>query len=150
MLVYIGIKAAIRQSFVGQVVVVEFDNFDAQRVAAYDDAKVNALLADERIIRNKLKIRSVISNARAFMAVQDEFGSFSKYIWDFTGGKPIDLFKLAARASIRLMVRGVGILEVTERVTLEESKLSSMAAATSHSSVARRWRSPDCPCRTFS
>src|SRR5689334_9367672 len=66
-----------------------FDNFDPARVAAYDRKKVQSLLKDAGIIRNKLKINSAISNARAFLAVQKEFGSFDRYIWQFTGGEPL-------------------------------------------------------------
>ena len=67
-----------------------FDNFDYKKVAQYDEEKVEELLQDAGIIRNKLKVRGTISNAIAFMEVQKEFGSFSKYIWSFTGGKPIE------------------------------------------------------------
>ncbi len=66
-----------------------FDNFDYQKIANYDDQKFEELLQNAGIIRNKLKIKATISNAVAFMEVQKEFGSFSKYIWGFTGGKPI-------------------------------------------------------------
>ena len=65
-----------------------FDNFDYAKVAAYDDAKVAALLSDPGIIRNRLKIAGAIKNAHAFLAVQREFGSFDHYIWRFVGGKP--------------------------------------------------------------
>ena len=67
-----------------------FDQFDYQKVAQYDEDKVQQLLLDAGIIRNQLKIRGTISNAIAFMKVQDEFGSFSKYIWSYVHGKPID------------------------------------------------------------
>lgn len=67
-----------------------FDNFDYKKVANYGEEKVQELLLDAGIIRNQLKIRGTISNAIAFMEVQKEFGSFSKYIWSFTGGKPIE------------------------------------------------------------
>ncbi|WP_396193242.1 DNA-3-methyladenine glycosylase I [Flavobacterium sp.] len=67
-----------------------FDNFDYKKVAQYDEEKVQELLQDAGIIRNKLKVRGTISNAIAFMEVQKEFGSFSKYIWNFTDGKPIE------------------------------------------------------------
>ena len=67
-----------------------FDNFDVRAVAAYDDAKCASLLLDEGIIRNRLKIASSVANANAFMRVQDEFGSFDKYIWNFVGGKPVN------------------------------------------------------------
>lgn len=67
-----------------------FDNFTYKKVAQYDEEKVQELLQDAGIIRNKLKVRGTISNAIAFMEVQKEFGSFSKYIWNFTDGKPIE------------------------------------------------------------
>jgi DNA-3-methyladenine glycosylase I len=66
-----------------------FDNFDASLVAGYDDKKIAKLLEDEGIIRNRLKIASAIANAKAFLRVKDEFGSFDKYIWGFVGGGPI-------------------------------------------------------------
>ena len=66
-----------------------FDGFDHKKVANYTEDKIQELLQDLGIIRNQLKIRSAVSNAVAFMKVQKEFGSFSKYIWEFTGGKPI-------------------------------------------------------------
>jgi DNA-3-methyladenine glycosylase I len=65
-----------------------FDGFDPQRVARYDEAKIAALLADARIIRNQAKIRSAVSNAQAFLALQAEHGSFDAYIWRFVGGQP--------------------------------------------------------------
>jgi DNA-3-methyladenine glycosylase I len=66
-----------------------FDGFDPAKVAQYDEAKVAELLANPGIVRNKLKIASTINNARAFLAVQDEFGSFDAYLWGFVDGKPI-------------------------------------------------------------
>lgn len=66
-----------------------FDHFDYKKIAAYTDEKTEALMNDPGIIRNKLKIKATVSNAQAFMKVQEEFGSFSKYIWEFTGGKPL-------------------------------------------------------------
>lgn len=66
-----------------------FDQFDATRIAEYDDAKVAELLADAGIVRNRLKVQAAITNARCFLAVQQEFGSFSAYIWSFVGGQPI-------------------------------------------------------------
>ena len=65
-----------------------FDAFDPKRVASYDQRKVAKLLADAGIVRNKLKIAAAIQNAKAFLKVQDEFGSFDRYIWQFIGGKP--------------------------------------------------------------
>lgn len=66
-----------------------FDNFDYKKITTYNQQKIDSLLADAGIIRNKLKINATISNARAFMDVQNEFGSFSRYIWNFTDGTPI-------------------------------------------------------------
>jgi DNA-3-methyladenine glycosylase I len=65
-----------------------FADFDAQRVARFTPARVEKLMQDEGIVRNRLKIDSAITNARAFLAVQKEFGSFDKYVWRFVGGKP--------------------------------------------------------------
>lgn len=66
-----------------------FDQFDYKIIAQYSEGKVQELLQNAGIIRHRLKIHSAISNAIAFMKVQEEFGSFSKYIWNFTNGKPI-------------------------------------------------------------
>ena len=65
-----------------------FDHFDAKKIARYDARKVKALLADPGIIRNRLKVAAAIENAKAFLAVRGEFGSFDKFIWQFVGGKP--------------------------------------------------------------
>ncbi len=65
-----------------------FDRFDAKKMAKYDKAKVAKLLADPGIVRNRLKIAATIQNARAFLEVQKEFGSFDRYIWQFVDGKP--------------------------------------------------------------
>ena len=67
-----------------------FANFDYKKVAKFSEEKIEELLLDAGIIRNKLKVRAAVSNAIAFMKVQEEFGTFSKYIWNFTDGKPID------------------------------------------------------------
>jgi DNA-3-methyladenine glycosylase I len=66
-----------------------FDNFEAAKIAAYDDEKIAELLANPGIVRNRAKINSAISNASAFLSVQAEFGSFTDYIWQFTGNRPI-------------------------------------------------------------
>jgi DNA-3-methyladenine glycosylase I len=66
-----------------------FDNFEAKRIAKYDVRKTARLLKDEGIVRNRLKIAAAIQNARAFLAVQKEFGSFDQYIWQFVGGRPV-------------------------------------------------------------
>jgi DNA-3-methyladenine glycosylase I len=65
-----------------------FDNFDPERVASFDRRRTRKLLADPGIVRNKLKIASAVENAKAFLRVQEEFGSFDRYIWQFVGGKP--------------------------------------------------------------
>lgn len=66
-----------------------FDDFDYKKIAQYSDEKVEELMQDAGIIRNRLKIMATISNAQKFMELQREFGSFSQYIWGFVGGKPI-------------------------------------------------------------
>jgi len=66
-----------------------FDGFDPHKVARYGERKKAALLADAGIVRNRLKIESTVTNARAFLAVQAEFGSFDRYVWRFIGGKPL-------------------------------------------------------------
>ncbi|MBI5402777.1 MAG: DNA-3-methyladenine glycosylase I [Ignavibacteriae bacterium] len=67
-----------------------FDNFNANKIAKYDAKKIKELLNDEGIIRNKMKINATVQNAKAFLDIKKEFGSFDKYIWQFTGGKTID------------------------------------------------------------
>ncbi len=67
-----------------------FDGFEPSIVAAYNEAKIEELMKDKGIIRNKNKIRAAVTNAKAFISVQEEFGSFDKYIWGFTEGKVID------------------------------------------------------------
>jgi DNA-3-methyladenine glycosylase I len=65
-----------------------FDRFDPAKISRYDRRKVRALLADSGIVRNRLKIAATITNARAFLSLKKQFGSFDKYIWQFVGGKP--------------------------------------------------------------
>jgi len=65
-----------------------FDNFDPSKIAKYDEKKIKKLLSDKGIIRNRRKIEATIQNARAFLTVQEEFGSFDAYIWQFVNGKP--------------------------------------------------------------
>ncbi|OCA73578.1 DNA-3-methyladenine glycosylase I [Chryseobacterium arthrosphaerae] len=67
-----------------------FDNFDYRKMAAYSDQKTEELMNNPGIIRNRLKILAAITNAQRFMDVQTEFGSFSRYIWGFVDGKPLD------------------------------------------------------------
>ena len=64
-----------------------FDNFDAERIARYTPKKIARLLANEGIVRNRLKVESAVTNAQAFLRVREEFGSFDRFIWGFVGGK---------------------------------------------------------------
>ncbi|WP_432662874.1 DNA-3-methyladenine glycosylase I [Wukongibacter baidiensis] len=66
-----------------------FDNFDPIKVAKYDEKKIEELMTNEGIIRNRRKIEAAVANAKAFLKVQEEFGSFNKYIWQFVGGETI-------------------------------------------------------------
>lgn len=66
-----------------------FDNFDPQKIAGYDARKIRSLMNDDGIVRNRLKILSAIKNAKAFLEIQKEFGSFDHYIWQFVGGRPL-------------------------------------------------------------
>ncbi|HTP32202.1 MAG TPA: DNA-3-methyladenine glycosylase I [Candidatus Acidoferrales bacterium] len=66
-----------------------FGGFDPRKVARYDERKIAALLENPGIVRNRLKVRAAVTNAKAFLAVQREFGSFDTYMWSFVGGKPI-------------------------------------------------------------
>jgi DNA-3-methyladenine glycosylase I len=65
-----------------------FDDFDPDKVAEYDDMKIETLLANPGIVRNRRKVLSTVSNARAIMAIKQEFGSFDAYIWKFVDGRP--------------------------------------------------------------
>ena len=67
-----------------------FDDFDYKKIANYSEDKIQELLLDAGIIRNKLKVNAAVTNAQAFIKIQEEFGTFSKYIWNFTDGKPIN------------------------------------------------------------
>ena len=66
-----------------------FDNFDVLKIALYDEAKIQLLMQDASIVRNQAKIRATVGNAKAFLLIRAEYGSFDKYIWQFTGGKTI-------------------------------------------------------------
>src|SRR4051812_28607583 len=79
-----------------------FDNFDPQKVAKYGPDKVAALLADAGIVRNRLKVASAVANAKAFLTVQKEFGTFDAYLWPFVGGRPkANAFTAAAQIPAR-------------------------------------------------
>ena len=77
-----------------------FDNFDYNKISKYDDIKIKKLLNNKGIIRNKLKINAIINNAKIFMDIQKEYGSFSKYIWKFTNNKQIVHSKLITSNSL--------------------------------------------------
>jgi len=66
-----------------------FDNFDARKISRYSEKKISRLLANPGIVRNKLKINAAVSNAKAFLRIQKEFGSFDRYLWQFVQGRPI-------------------------------------------------------------
>lgn len=66
-----------------------YDNFDPKKAARYDESKIQSLIKDKAIIRNKLKIRSSVKNAQVFLDIQEEFGSFDTYIWRFVDGNPV-------------------------------------------------------------
>lgn len=74
-----------------------FDGFDPRKISRYDGARIERLLGDAGIVRNRLKIESAIGNAKAFLAVQREFGSFDAYIWSFVGGKTIQYRRRSLR-----------------------------------------------------
>ncbi len=101
-----------------------FDNFDIQKVAKYDEKKIAALLQDPGIIRNKLKVNSAVKNAKVFIEIQKEFGSFSDYIWGFVNGSPIQNYftdiseipaktELSDRISKDLKIRGMSFVGST-------------------------------------
>ena len=66
-----------------------FDNFDVQKIALYDEERIQLLMQDASIVRNQAKIRAAVANAKTFLIIQAEYGSFDQYIWQFTGGKTI-------------------------------------------------------------
>jgi len=74
-----------------------FDNFNPEKVARYTDHRLTKLLLDPGIIRNRLKVRSAVINARAFLQVRDEFGSFDRYIWQFVGGSRVPCTRTGRR-----------------------------------------------------
>jgi len=82
-----------------------FDGFDPERIVRYDARKIQTLLRNPGIVRNRLKIASTVRNAKAFLAIQKEFGGFGRYIWEFVGGKPVvnspkSLKELPARTAV--------------------------------------------------
>tara|TARA_R100000935_G_scaffold55161_1_gene84849 strand:+ start:47 stop:622 length:576 start_codon:yes stop_codon:yes gene_type:complete len=69
---------------------IAFDDFDYKKIAGYDQSKINSLLQNAGIVRNKLKVHAAVTNAQNFIQIQNEFGSFSKYMWSFVDNKPIN------------------------------------------------------------
>ena len=93
-----------------------FNNFEAGIIATYDDNKINSLLANPGIVRNKLKVNSVISNAKAFLTVQEDFGSFDEYIWLFVDGRPShNAFKAAADIPVSTRVSEIMSKDLKKR-----------------------------------
>jgi DNA-3-methyladenine glycosylase I len=93
-----------------------FDNFDVNSVANYDEAKLASLLADPGIVRNKLKINAAVVNARSFLKVQQDFGSFDAYIWQFVDGKPLqNVWKNAAEVPATTAVSDLISKELKKR-----------------------------------
>lgn len=129
-----------------------FSNFDVRKVAAYTEKDVERLLKDHRIIRNRLKISSAIKNAKAFLQVQKEFGSFDKYLWGYVDGKPVrNSFKhlqeipaktdLSDRVSKDLKKRGFSFVGST----IVYAHLQSVGVVNDHLVDCFRWRKiPSC------
>ena len=93
-----------------------FDRFDAKKIVKYTAAKRKALMKNEGIVRNRLKIKSVVGNARAFLEVKKEFGSFDKYVWGLCGGKPVErrnAVKVSEQMSKALKKRGFRFVGAT-------------------------------------
>ena len=93
-----------------------FDNFEAGIIATYDDNKINSLMANSGIVRHKLKVNSVISNAKAFLTVQECFGSFDEYIWLFVDGRPFHSgYKAAADIPVSTRVSEIMSKDLKKR-----------------------------------
>lgn len=92
-----------------------FDGFDIDKILAYDDTKLDALMQDPGIVRNRLKIRSVVTNAKAFRAIQKEHGSFDRFLWAYVGGKPI-------RNAWRHMSEVPATTELSDRISKDLKK----------------------------
>jgi DNA-3-methyladenine glycosylase I len=92
MLILEGVQAGLSWSLIlkkREGYLQAFDGFDAHKIAQYDDRKVQELLANPEIVRNRLKIQAAIQNARAFLELQSQYGSFDTFLWRFVGGQPI-------------------------------------------------------------
>jgi len=112
-----------------------FDQFDPNKIARFSDAKLAALKLDERIIRNRLKINSARQNARAFLSVQAEWGSFSQYLWHFVDGKPV-----INQVDLWLMCRPKRPCRIKSVRTLRRAALTLLARPLSML-ICKRWGS---------
>lgn len=92
-----------------------FDNFEAEKIVRYGDQKIAELLANAGIIRNRLKIRATIQNAKSFLEVEEEFGSFDKYLWRFVAGRPV----VNRRRNMREVPARTGISDVMSKDLLQ-------------------------------
>ena len=121
------------------------DGFDPRKISKYTAKKKNALMADAGIVRNRLKIESTVTNARAFLEVQKEFGSFSAYVWRFVGGKPIRL-KRGARVPARTPVSDALSKDLKRRgfrfvgTTIMYAFMQATGLANDHSAACFRYR----------
>ncbi len=92
-----------------------FDDFDYHKISGYSEEKIEALLQNAGIIRNKLKVQATVSNAQAFIKIQEEFGSFSEYIWGFVDGKPI-------QNTVRDYKKAPATTEISDRLSKDLKK----------------------------
>ena len=125
-----------------------FDNFDVAKVARYDQKRIDRLLQNEGIIRNRLKIAAAIQNARAFLKVQQEFGSFDKYLWGFVNNKPIKR-KRGAVVPVNSPVSDALSKDLTQRgfkfvgTTICYSFMQAIGLINDHDSTCFRFRQVD-------
>ncbi len=125
-----------------------FDNFEVARVAKYDQKRIDRLLQNEGIIRNRLKIAAAIQNARAFLKVQQEFGSFDKYLWGFVNNKPIKR-KRGALVPVNSPLSDALSKDLTQRgfkfvgTTICYSFMQAIGLINDHDSTCFRFRQVD-------
>lgn len=124
-----------------------FDGFDAERVAAYGHAKIASLLQDSGIIRNRLKIAAAIANARAFLEIKQEYGSFDKYIWGFVNGRPIqNAFELMTQVPAKTPASDAMSKDLTRRgfkfvgSTICYAYMQATGMVNDHLTSCHRWR----------
>ena len=124
-----------------------FSGFDPAKVARYDRAKIDKLLLDPSIVRNRLKVESAVTNARAFLEVQREFGSFDAYIWQFTGGNPINnAWKAMAQVPARTEVSDAMSSDLRSRgfkfvgTTIMYAHMQATGMVNDHTTDCFRWK----------